>query len=107
MSPGFFARVRIPGSGEYEAMLVRDTAIGSDQGQPFVYVIDAEGKARHRFVITGPLEEGLRIVREGLQAEDRVVINGLHGRAPGCAGECRGSRDAAPPRPSSPPGRSP
>jgi RND family efflux transporter MFP subunit len=83
MSPGFFARLRIPGSGQYEAMLVRDTAIGSDQGRPFVYVVGGDGKATARSVVTGPLEDGLRIVREGLKAEDRVVINGLMAVRPG------------------------
>jgi RND family efflux transporter MFP subunit len=77
MSPGFFARVRIPGSGEYDAMLVRDAAIGSDQGRPFVYVVGADGKAVARTVVVGPLERGLRIVREGLTPADRVVVNGL------------------------------
>jgi RND family efflux transporter MFP subunit len=85
MSPGFFARVRIPGSGDYEAMLVRDTAIGSDQGRPFVYVVGVDGKANQRNVVIGPLEDGLRIVREGLKAEDRVVINGLMAVRPGAA----------------------
>lgn len=77
MAPGFFARVRFEGSGEYEAMLVRDVAIGSDQGRPFVFVVGADGKANQRNVETGPLEGGLRIVRSGLTPEDRVVINGL------------------------------
>jgi RND family efflux transporter MFP subunit len=77
MSPGFFARVRIPGSGEYEAMLVRDSAVGSDQGRAYVYVVGADGKATQRFVVTGPLEDGLRIVRKGLKPDERVVINGL------------------------------
>ncbi len=77
MAPGFFARVRIPGSGQYEAMLVRDTAIGSDQGKAFVYVVGDDGKAVARSVVPGPMEDGLRVVREGLKAEDRVVINGL------------------------------
>lgn len=77
MAPGFFARVRIPGTGEYEAMLVRDTAIGSDQGKAFVYVVGEDGKAVARSVVPGPLEDGLRVVREGLTANDRVVINGL------------------------------
>lgn len=77
MAPGFFARVRIPGTGEYEAMLVRDTAIGSDQGKAFVYVVGEDGKAVARSVVPGPLEDGLRVVREGLTVNDRVVINGL------------------------------
>ena len=77
MSPGFFARVRIPGSGEYEGLLVRDSAIGSDQGRPFVFVVKDDGTAEFRSVVTGPLEDGLRVVREGLKPGERVVINGL------------------------------
>lgn len=83
MSPGFFARVRIPGSGDYDAALIRDTAVGSDQGRPFVYVVGADGKATQRTISVGPLEQGLRIVREGLGADDRVVINGLMAVRPG------------------------
>jgi RND family efflux transporter MFP subunit len=77
MAPGFFARVRIPGSGEYEAMLIRDTAVGSDQGRPFIYVVAADGTVEQRKVVTGPLEDGLRIIREGVQPGENVVINGL------------------------------
>lgn len=83
MSPGFFARVRIPGSGDYDAALIRDTAVGSDQGRPFVYVVGADGKATQHTISVGPLEQGLRIVREGLGADDRVVINGLMAVRPG------------------------
>jgi len=77
MAPGFFARVRIPGSGDYDAMLIRDQAVASDQGRTFVWVVGEDGKVGQRNVATGPLEDGLRIVREGLQPTDRVVINGL------------------------------
>jgi len=77
MSPGFFARVRIPGSGEYEAMLVLDQAVADDQGSSFVWVIGAEDKAVYRPVKLGPLVDGLRVVREGLKADDRVVIKGI------------------------------
>ena len=98
MTPGFFARVRIPGTGDYEAMLVRDTAIASDQGKPFVYVVGADGKALPRNVVTGPLEDGLRIVREGLKAEDRVVINGLMAVRPGAVVQAEETEmKAAPP----------
>lgn len=83
MAPGFFARIRIPGSGDYDAMLIRDSAVSSDQGRPFVYVVDAAGKATQRTVVLGPLEDGLRIVRKGLTPEDRVVINGLMAVRPG------------------------
>lgn len=77
MSPGFFARVRIPGSGEYDALLIRDSAVGDDQGSSFVFVIDAEGKASYRAITLGPLVDGLRIVRSGLKADEQVVVLGL------------------------------
>jgi len=77
MAPGFFARVRVPGSGKYEANLVLDSAISDDQGRSFVWVIDAEGKAEYRPVETGPLFEGYRVLRSGLGNEDRIAINGI------------------------------
>jgi len=77
MSPGFFAKVRIPGSGEYDGLLIRDAAVGDDQGSSYVWVIDAEDKAVYRPVKLGPLVDGLRVVREGLKADERVVILGL------------------------------
>jgi len=77
MAPGFFAKVRIPGSGEYDGLLIRDSAVGDDQGSSFVWVLDAEDKAVYRPITLGPLLDGLRVVRSGLQAEDRVVVLGL------------------------------
>ncbi len=77
MSPGFFARVRVPGSGEYDAVLIRDSAIGSDQGRPYVFVVDKDEVAHFRSIVTGPLEDGLRVVKEGLKSDERVVVNGL------------------------------
>lgn len=77
MSPGFFAKVRIPGSGEYEALLIRDSAVGDDQGSSFVWVIDAEDKAVYRHITLGPLVEGMRVVRSGLKADEKVVVLGL------------------------------
>lgn len=79
MSPGFFAKVRIPGSGEYEALLIRDAAVGDDQGSSYVWVLDAEDKAVYRPITLGPLLDGLRIVRSGLTTDDRVIILGLMG----------------------------
>jgi RND family efflux transporter MFP subunit len=77
MAPGFFARIRIPGSGEYEALLIRDEAIGSDQGRSFVFVVGDDRKASYRPIETGPMEDGLRIVRSGLKAGEKIVINGV------------------------------
>jgi RND family efflux transporter MFP subunit len=76
LSPGLFARVRLLGSGRYRAMLLPDDAIGTDQSQTFVWVVDAQGIAQYRRVTLGPLNDGLRIIREGLSPEDRVVVAG-------------------------------
>ncbi|MBE2284037.1 MAG: efflux RND transporter periplasmic adaptor subunit [Prosthecobacter sp.] len=77
MSPGFFARVRIPGSGEYDGLLIRDSAVGDDQGSSYVWVLDAEDKAVYLPIKPGPLLDGMRVVRSGLKADDRVVVLGL------------------------------
>ncbi|MCU5775546.1 efflux RND transporter periplasmic adaptor subunit [Erwiniaceae bacterium BAC15a-03b] len=76
-TPGLFARVRLPGSAEFNAMLVDDKAILTDQDRKFVYVVDAEGKAQRRDIEIGRLAEGLRIVQKGLKAGDKVIIDGM------------------------------
>lgn len=76
-SPGQFVRLRLAGSGRYEAVLVPDEAIATDQAQRFVWVIDAENKAQYRKVTLGPRYEGKRIIREGLSGADRIVVSGL------------------------------
>src|SRR5690606_1685999 len=70
MAPGFFARVRVPGSGPYKALLVPDRAIADDQGTSFVWVLDENNVATYRKVITGPLLDGLRVIRDGLAPEE-------------------------------------
>ena len=81
--PGLFARLQLPGSGQYRAILIPDEAVGSDQSQKFVYVVDAESKAQYRPVKIGPLIDGLRVVREGLGPEDRVIVAGIQRVRPG------------------------
>jgi RND family efflux transporter MFP subunit len=83
LSPGFFARLRIPGSGKYAAMLVPDRALGSDQAQKFVYVVNAEKKVEFRPVQIGPIIEGLRVVRSGLKAGEQIIVEGLMRVRPG------------------------
>jgi len=83
MAPGFFARVRIPGVGEYDAVLIRDSAISSDQGRLFVLTLDDKNKTVYRPIKTGPIVDGLRVVREGLNASDRVIVSGLMSARPG------------------------
>lgn len=83
MAPGFFARVRIPGNAEYDALLIRDSAIGSDQGRSFVLTVDDKNTATYRAVKPGPMIDGLRVIREGLNASDRVIVSGLMNSRPG------------------------
>jgi RND family efflux transporter MFP subunit len=83
MAPGFFARVRIPGVGEYDAVLIRDSAISSDQGRLFVLTVDDKNKTVYRPIKIGPIVDGLRVVREGLNANDRVIVSGLMSARPG------------------------
>jgi len=77
MAPGFFARVRVPGSGAYEGCLIPDKAIVDDQGISHVWVVDAENTATYREIQTGPLLDGRRVVREGLQRGERIVVEGV------------------------------
>ncbi|HKE95880.1 MAG TPA: efflux RND transporter periplasmic adaptor subunit [Povalibacter sp.] len=82
-TPGLFARVKLLGHNAYPAVLVDDRAIGTDQSQKFVYVVDAENKVVYRTVKIGRLTDGLRIVQEGLSAGENVVVNGLQRVHPG------------------------
>jgi multidrug efflux system membrane fusion protein len=75
--PGQFARVRVIASGEYEAMLVPDAAIATDQSRKIVMVVKADDTVEARAVTLGPLDQGLRVIRDGLKADDRVIVDGL------------------------------
>jgi RND family efflux transporter MFP subunit len=75
--PGQFGRVRLIGSSPYEALLLPDSAIATDQSRKIVFVVNAENTVEVRPVTLGPLDEGLRVIREGLKAEDKVIIDGL------------------------------
>ena len=83
LTPGLFARVKLLGQNSYRAVLVDDRAIGTDQNQKFVYVVDAENKVSYRSVKVGRLDDGLRIVLEGLAPGENVVVNGLQRVQPG------------------------
>ncbi len=83
LGPGFFARVRIPGSGKYPALLIPDRAIGADQAQKFVYVVNAEKKVEFRPVKLGPIIDGLRVVKEGVKPGEQVIVEGLLRVRPG------------------------
>ena len=77
LTPGNFVRVRIASSPQYEALLVADRAIGTDQDQIFVYVIDSKNIAQLRHVTVGPMADGLRVVKSGLKPDDVIVVNGI------------------------------
>lgn len=77
LTPGNFVRVRLASSPKYQALLVSDRAIGTDQDQSFVYVLDSKNIARLRHITTGQIADGLRVVKSGLQADDVVIINGI------------------------------
>jgi RND family efflux transporter MFP subunit len=81
-TPGMFARIQVPASRQYEALLVPDAAIGSEQIRKFVYVVDGENTVRQKFVQLGALHGNLRVVK-GLDADDNVIVNGLMRARPG------------------------
>jgi multidrug efflux system membrane fusion protein len=83
LTPGLFARLRLGGSQAYTATLVRDEAIGTDQDRKFVLVVGEDGTAQYRGVTLGPVVDGLRVVRSGLQGGEKIVINGLQRVRPG------------------------
>jgi RND family efflux transporter MFP subunit len=81
LTPGFYARLCIPGSGQYQTMLVPDTAIGSDQNERIVLVVNDQNVVEARMVQMGALFGSLRSVVTGLKPNDRVIINGqMHAR---------------------------
>ena len=82
-TPGMFGRVQVPGSASYEALMVPDAAIGTEQVRKFVYVIGADDVAKQVYVTLGQMVDGLRVIRDGLSSTDRVVVNGLMRVRPG------------------------
>ena len=82
-TPGMFARVQVPGSPPYEALMVTDAAIGTEQARKYVLVVASDGTANQKYVSLGPLFDGLRVIKDGLAADDRVIVNGLMRARPG------------------------
>ena len=82
-SPGLFGRVRVMGTPSYAALMLPDEAIGTDQTNKYVLVVDGDGVVERRNVRLGPLTDGLRVVREGLAADAWVVTRGLQRARPG------------------------
>ncbi|PWU21633.1 MAG: efflux transporter periplasmic adaptor subunit [Verrucomicrobia bacterium] len=81
--PGLFARIRVPLSERYSALLVQERAIGTDQAQKFVLTLTSSNTVAYQAVKLGPEIEGKRIVRSGLQGTEAIVVNGLQRVRPG------------------------
>ncbi len=81
--PGLMARVRLPGSADYQAVLVPDVAVGTDQDKRFVLVVAADGTVEYRPVELGAISQGLRVVHDGLKPGERVIVSGQARARPG------------------------
>lgn len=82
-TPGMFARVQVPGSSPYEALLVPDAAIGTEQARKFVLVVGADDVATQKYVTLGQVVDGMRVIKDGIAPEDRVIVSGLMRARPG------------------------
>jgi multidrug efflux system membrane fusion protein len=83
LTPGLFVRLRMSGGRSYPGVLVQDQAIGTDLDKRFVYVVGSDKTVAYRPVTLGPLVDGLRVVRSGLEPKDVVLVNGLQRVRPG------------------------
>jgi RND family efflux transporter MFP subunit len=75
--PGAFGTVRIAGTPKFEGTLVADRAIGTDQNQKFVVVVQPDGLTKYQTVETGPIVDGLRVVRSGLAGDETIIVEGI------------------------------
>ena len=83
LSPGFFARVRVPIGPPHKALLVSDRALDNDQGQKIIFVVNERDEVASRAVRLGALHDGLRAIEDGLKPGERVIVNGLQLVRPG------------------------
>jgi RND family efflux transporter MFP subunit len=82
-TPGMFGRIQVPGSPAYDALLVPDAAIATEQTRKYLMVVDGENLARQRYVTLGPTIGGLRVIKEGLKEDENVIVDGLMRVRPG------------------------
>jgi RND family efflux transporter MFP subunit len=75
--PGLFARVQLLGRGPYPALLIPDAAVGTDQAQKFVYTVGEDNNVMRKRIVLGEQRGDLRVVTQGLSADDRVIVKGL------------------------------
>ena len=78
LSPGMFLRVRLPIGKPYQALMIAERALGTDQGRKFLYVVNGDDEVEQRPVKVGQLnDEGMRVIEQGLQPGERVIVNGI------------------------------
>jgi len=82
-TPGMFARVQVPGSAPYPALLVPDAAIGTEQARKFVLIVGPDGTVSQKYVTLGDVVDNLRVIKSGLADDDLVIVNGLMRARPG------------------------
>ncbi|HYW56977.1 MAG TPA: efflux RND transporter periplasmic adaptor subunit [Polaromonas sp.] len=87
LMPGQFARIRMGQASKSAALLINERAVGTDQSKKFVMVVGADNKAIYREVTLGASVNGLRVVKQGLAANERIVVNGLQRIRPGAVVE--------------------
>ena len=83
LTPGMFGRIRVPGTPPYLALLVPEVAIGTEQARKFLLVVASDGTVQQKFVTFGQAVGQMRVVKDGLSPDDRVVVNGLMRARPG------------------------
>jgi RND family efflux transporter MFP subunit len=101
LTPGMFGRIRVPGSPPHLALLIPDEAIASEQARKYVLVVDDGGVVRQKYVTPAQLDNGQRVITDGLAATDRVIINGLMHARPGIKVNAREPEAPSAPAPKS------
>jgi RND family efflux transporter MFP subunit len=82
-TPGLFARVRVPVGDKYQAVLVPERAIGTDQGQKYLLAVNDQNVVEYRAVKLGRVHDGLRVIQDGLKSDELVIVNGIQRARPG------------------------
>jgi multidrug efflux system membrane fusion protein len=83
LMPGLYARVKVGGGAPHPAVMIGDSAIGTDQDKKFVLVVTPQDRAEYREVQLGNQQDGLRVITKGLKPGERIVVNGLQRVRPG------------------------
>jgi RND family efflux transporter MFP subunit len=82
-TPGMFARVQVPGSLPYDALLVPEAAVGTEQARKYVLALGDDNTVKQQYVTLGDVHDELRVIKSGVTATDRIVVNGLMRAKPG------------------------